>query len=100
MAVLHRSGNVHDSNGAQAFILNCIEQVKNALPGVTIEVRMDGAFFSDAIVSALDKAQIEYTISVPFERFAELKERIEHRRRWNRLDSRHDFFESSWKPGS
>ncbi len=61
---------------------------------------MDGAFFSDAIVSALDKAQIEYTISVPFERFAELKERIEHRRRWNRLDSRHDFFESSWKPGS
>ncbi len=25
LAVLHRSGNVHDPNGAQAFILNCIE---------------------------------------------------------------------------
>ncbi|NNF95656.1 MAG: IS1380 family transposase [Halobacteria archaeon] len=100
LAVLHRSGNVHDSNGAQAFILNCIEEVQKALPGITIEVRMDGAFFSDAIVSALDEAEIEYTISVPFERFAQLKEKIENRRRWNRLDNQHDFFESSWKPAS
>ena len=41
LAVLHRSGNVHDSNGAKAFILSCIEQVQNALPGITIEVRME-----------------------------------------------------------
>ena len=75
LAVLHRSGNVHDSNGAQAFILQCIQQVKQALPGITLEVRMDGAFFSDTIVSALDQAKIEYTISVPFERFAQLKVR-------------------------
>ena len=100
LAVLHRAGNVHDSKGAQAFILNCIEQIKKALPGVTIEVRMDSAFFSDAIVSALDEAQIDYTISVPFERFTQLKEKIENRHRWNRLDNQHDFFESSWKPGS
>ena len=72
LAVLYRSGNVHDSNGAQAFILSCIEQVQNALPGITIEVRMDSAFFSDAIVSALDEASVEYTISIPFERFAPL----------------------------
>jgi hypothetical protein len=39
LAVLHRSGNVHDSNGAQAFILHCIEQVKQALPHTRIEVR-------------------------------------------------------------
>ncbi len=25
LAVLHRSGNVHDSNGSEAFILQCIE---------------------------------------------------------------------------
>jgi len=100
LAVLHRPGNVHDSNGAQAFILNCIEQIKNALPSVTVEVRMDGAFFSDAIVSALNEAEIEYTISVPFERFAQLKEIIENRRCWNRLDNQHDFFESNWKPKS
>ena len=98
LAVLHRSGNVHDSNGAQAFILQCIEQVKQALPNTLIEVRMDGAFFSDTIVSALDQAKIEYTISVPFERFAQLKTMIENRRRWYTLDQQQDYFESSWKP--
>lgn len=98
--VLHRSGNVHDSNGAQAFILRCIERLRNTLPDMIIEVRMDGAFFSDAIVSALDEANIEYTISVPFERFADLKERIEDRCHWNDLDETHDYFEASWKPQS
>ena len=29
--VLHRSGNVHDSNGGEAFILLCIKQVQAAL---------------------------------------------------------------------
>jgi len=38
---LHRSGNVHDSNGAKAFILACIDAVHAALPNVQIEVRMD-----------------------------------------------------------
>jgi hypothetical protein len=98
LAVLHRSGNVHDSNGAQAFILQCIEQVKQALPHTLIEVRMDGAFFSDTIVKALDEAKIDYTISVPFERFAQLKAMIEKRRRWYCLDQQQDHFESSWKP--
>ncbi len=98
--LLHRSGNVHDSNGAQAFILHCIETVREALPGVIIEVRMDGAFFSESIVYALDEAKIEYTISVPFERFAALKAQIETRRRWYRLDHQCDYFEAKWKPKS
>ena len=96
--VLHRSGNVHDSNGAQAFMLHCIELVREALPGIIIEVRIDGAFFSDDIVSALDQAHIEYTISVPFERFPALKELIEQRSRWYELDAQCDYFETQWKP--
>lgn len=98
--VLHRSGNVHDSNGAQAFILGCIEQVRAALPGITIEIRMDSAFFSDTIVGALDESGIEYTISVPFERFSELKGQIEQRCHWYELDSECDYFETNWKPKS
>ncbi len=98
--VLHRSGNVHDSNGAQDFILGCIEQVRNTLVDVKIEVRMDGAFFSDAIVHALDKARIEYTISVPFERFAQLKAIIEGRSTWYVMNSSCDYFEMNWKPKS
>ena len=98
--VLHRCGNVHDSNGAQAFILNCIGRIRAMLPGVIIEVRMDSAFFSDAIVGALDKDNIEYTISVPFERFSELKLLVEQRQYWYRLDDQCEYFESNWKPQS
>jgi len=78
----HRSGNVHDSHEAKDFILASIATVRAALPGVRIEVRMDSAFFSDEIVGSLEAQGVEYTVSVPFERFAELKARIETRRLW------------------
>ena len=98
LAFLHRSGNVHDSEGAQAFILACVQAVREALPGIIVEVRMDSAFFSDAIVSALQKAGVEFTISVPFERFVELKGIIEQRRRWAKINSSVSYFENRWKP--
>jgi hypothetical protein len=98
--VLHRSGNVHDSNGAQAFISECISRVQAVLPGVTIEVRMDSAFFSDAIVQMLESKGVQYTVSVPFERLSELKQRIEARRRWYRLNAECAYFELAWKPKS
>jgi Transposase DDE domain group 1 len=96
--LLHRSGNVHDSNGAQAFILACVAAVRKALPDTVIEVRMDSAFFSDAIVTALEAAGIEFTLSVPFERFVQLKRMIEHRRRWRWVNADVSYFEDNWKP--
>lgn len=96
--VLHRPGNVHDSNGAREFILGSIDAIRSVLPHVIIEVRMDSAFFSDAIVEALESAGIEYTISVPFERFPELKERIEKRARWHRATAEVSCFEDGWRP--
>jgi hypothetical protein len=95
---LHRSGNVHDSNGAKAFILACIDSVQAALPQVKLEVRMDSAFFSDEIVRAIEARGVEFTLSVPFERFGELKKIIEQRRRWRPLDVDTWYFETSWKP--
>jgi hypothetical protein len=97
--VLHRSGNVHDSHGAITFMRDCIEAVRDRLPGVTMESRKDAAFFSDEIVSFLDRQGVEFTISVPFERFPQLKELIESRRRWRRLDGEWDYFETYWAPG-
>ena len=95
---LHRSGNVHDSHGARDFILACIQAVRQALPGVVVEVRMDSAFFSDEIVLALEEARVEFTVSVPFERFVELKGKVEGRKRWRRLGSKAWYFEEAWKP--
>lgn len=100
LSVLHRPGNVHDSNGARAFVLDCICRLRQALPGITLELRMDSAFFSQEMADALDAERVEFTISVPFERFCELKAMIETRQRWKTFDQRWSFFETPWKPKS
>ena len=61
---------------------------------------MDGAFFSDALVTLLADLGVEFTISVPFERFVELKKKIEGQRRWQRINADLDYFELTWKPKS
>jgi hypothetical protein len=96
--VLFRSGNVHDSNGAREFIDQCLRHLKEAFPGMIIEARMDSAFFNDDIVTFLENQRVEFSLSVPFERFAELKQIIQERKRWKRLNDRWSFFESFWKP--
>jgi hypothetical protein len=98
--VLHRPGNVHDSNGAQSFVLECIGRLRQALPGLTLEVRMDSAFFSRQMAEALHTHKVEFTVSVPFERFLELKAMIEGRWRWRRFNEQWSFFETPWKPKS
>lgn len=94
----HRPGNVHDSNGAKKFIRECIEIIRYTIPNIKIEVRMDSAFFSDDIVTMLDSMSVEFTISVPFERFAELKNMVENRQRWKYFNNSWSYFESDWKP--
>jgi hypothetical protein len=96
--VLLRPGNVHDSRGALQFILDCIACVREACPGVRIEARMDSAFFSEEIVGKLDEQGVEFTISVPFERFTELKGMIEQRRRWKNFNNELSYFDAQWKP--
>lgn len=101
--ILHREGNKHDSNGALTFIVRCIALLRHHLPGITIEVRMDGAFFNDKIVRRLEELGITFSISVPFERFSELKKHISERCRWWRLAGTRgqcQYFETSWKPRS
>jgi hypothetical protein len=98
--VWHRPGNVHDSNGARQFILSCISRIKSRMPKAVIELRMDSAFFSDELVNTLHEEKIEFSISVPFARYTDLKEVIEERKRWRTIDEYESYFESSWKPKS
>jgi hypothetical protein len=95
---LPRSGNVHDSNGSHEFITASVMAVDRRLPGGVIECRLDSAFFSEKTALLLDELQVEYTISVPFERLPELKGMIEQRRRWRRIDEVWSCFEAVWKP--
>ena len=55
------------------------------------------------MVQCLEKLGVEYTISVPFERFAVLKERIEKRMLWWQVPGAgggSHYFENRWKPHS
>jgi hypothetical protein len=96
----HRPGNVHDSNGAQRFMLDCLSETKAQLAGAVFESRMDSAFFSKNIMSIFNSKHVKFTASVPFERLTQLKEMIESRKRWRKIDNQWSYFETSWKPKS
>ena len=96
--VFHRAGNCHDSRGAAEFMLHCFEKLREKGFRGHAEARMDSAHFSDATCSALDDSGVEFSVSVPFERISELKEVIERRRVWHRIDDRWSCFEWMWSP--
>jgi hypothetical protein len=96
--VHHRPGNVHDSNGAVDFSNSCFALIREAAPAIKIETRMDSAFFNEDQIESMDADGIEFTVSVPFERFPELKNMIESRRWWRWLDKEWSFFECRWRP--
>ena len=97
---LHRPGNVHDSNGAEQFMMRCFQKARETLPNTVFESRIDSAFFNQETMNLLDSAHIQFTASVPFERFPELKSMIEQRMRWTPIDREWSYFETQWKPKS
>lgn len=95
---LHRSGNVHDSNGSVDFIRSCIEALRARLPRAVIESRLDSAFFNEKVLDLLEELGVEYGVCVPFAAYAGLKHRVHSRERWRRIDSDWSYFELSWRP--
>ena len=58
------------------------------------------AFFNQGIVERLHSLGVTFSVSVPFERFAELKAMIEGRQRWRLMAGGLGYFQSRWKPKS
>ena len=98
--VYHRPGNVHDSNGAEQFMRKCFQKAQEELKNTLFESRIDSAFFNETILSLLDGNHVQFSASVPFARFPQLKEMIEKRKRWRRIDREWSYFETHWKPKS
>lgn len=96
--VLHRAGNCHDSRGALDFIFSCEENLRSEGFRGLLEVRLDGAHYSDATCTGLHDAGVEFSVSVPFERLPELKAVIENRTHWNRIDDEWSYFTWHWRP--
>lgn len=96
----HRAGNVHDSNGAPDFMKKCFECIESQLPRTIIESRMDSAFFNQDITSLMSDKGVEFTISVPFAKFPQLKDMLESCKKWSVIDKEWSCFETQWKPKS
>ncbi len=94
----NRPGNVHDSAGAAGFLRVVVRELRERFgQRLTLELRMDGAFFHPEIFRFLDGEQgrgVEYAIKVPMWRWLGLLPRIASRRQWTRVDGYIDGFET------
>ena len=96
----HRPGNVHDSNGSVAFARACFRSVRKRLPHVRLESRVDSAFFDQAMLDMMEEERVEFTGSVPFQRFPDLKAQVLAVTAWERLNETWSYAPSDWKPKS
>jgi len=93
LQVRNRPGNTHDSKGgALNVIKSCVEQVRKELPDITIEVRVDAAFFTNEIISYLEREGIEFAVKVPMWSRLYLKDRIIFRQRWQHANKKLSWF--------
>ncbi len=96
----HRPGNVHDSNGALDFMKSCFRAVGEHLPKARLEARFDAAFFDRALVTELDALGVQFSGSVPFQRFPALKAQIHAVDEWQRINNIWEYASTDWKPKS
>lgn len=83
----NRPGNIHDGKRSIVFLQGLFDQIHRDLGrAFRLEFRMDGAFFLSDIVHLLESRGAEYAIKVPFFTWVGLKEIIQQRRRWKRVD--------------
>jgi hypothetical protein len=96
--LLHRPGNIHDTEGAADFIQQTFTRLRLLLPKTQFEARFDSAHFNQTTCFWLDKNNIEFTITVAFRTLSQLKGLVENRKRWHRIDDSWSYFETDWKP--
>lgn len=94
--VWHGSDKVNASRRVRALIFAHIREIRQILPRVIIESRLDGALFGDEIVCALDALSIQYSLSVACAHLRQLKMKIERRHIWHRTGREVRYSESYW----
>jgi len=86
LRVRNRSGNVHDSRGAVAFLRELWGQLASfGVPSSQIRFRMDGAFFQQDVLKWLAWREVGYSIKVPFHHWLDLQQFIRSSPRWTRV---------------
>jgi hypothetical protein len=91
----NRPGNVHDSKGAERFVRELIGEVRARLGrALTLEFRMDAAFFQQNILKLLSRLGCFYAVKVPMCRWTGVKALIAAQARWTAVADDIDCFET------
>lgn len=87
LRVENRPGNVHDGKASLGFLEALVDQIGETVDrSVSLEFRMDGAFFRRDVLEFLDSAGAEYAIKVPFYPWLHLKTAVALAPEWIRVD--------------
>jgi hypothetical protein len=73
-AAQYRPGNVHDSKGAERFVRELTGEIRTRLGcALTLEFRMDAAFFQQHLLKLLNRLGCFYAVKVPWSRWTGVK---------------------------
>jgi ribosomal protein L17 len=96
LRVKNRSGNVHDGKASITFLKNVFRQIAETLgSGYRLSFRMDGAFFTKAVLRLMERKKAGYAIKVPFWKWIDLQGLIAARKRWKRVNGKVGAFEKT-----
>ena len=95
LRVKNRPGNVNDSRGAEAVIVEIVSELRGRLGrGLLIEFRGDAAFFQAQILHRLAGLGCLYAIKVPFWRWLGLRPLVAAQKTWTSIRPGIDAFET------
>jgi len=91
----NRPGNVHDSKGAERFVRELIGEIRARLGrALTLEFRMDAAFFQQHLLKLLARLGCIYAVKVPFCKWTRVKALVAAQSRWSAVAADIDCFET------
>jgi hypothetical protein len=91
----NRPGNIHDSKGAVRFVRELIGEVRAHLGrALTLEFRMDAAFFQRNLLKLLTRLGCFYAVKVPFCQWTGVKALVAAQARWTAVAADIDGFET------
>jgi hypothetical protein len=91
----NRPGNVHDSKGAERFVRELIGEIRAHLGrALTLEFRMDAAFFQQNLLKLLNRLGCLYAVKVPLSRWTGVKALIAAQTQWMAVTGDIDGFET------
>lgn len=94
----NRSGNIHDSNGADRWIREMVRDLRGELgDDIGIEYRMDGAFFRRDVIEMLERKKCTFAVKTPLWRWLDLLPKIQMRVKWKRISDDVEGFETTLK---